>query len=269
MSDQSDLRVIEQAIVDYKKKTKRAIPADVANAITTSYLLQLYDAHGRPAYTKNRGYLGGQWEMQDWEDLRYCGLENHTRTKELLKSWGAQLRKERGRESVKSRISQLKNVKVTRQTYERIESGTTVKGDVWVSVLCELGYSASVEELFGVDTHHINRRAGMQGAIREVISEQWQQLASKKKRGLAIEMEQEQQAQRCGVSMATFRKFLSKNGVLMIDTMIVARANFRKTKLERNAFGDFAVLDCKDPFPSLQLEHALEFVEAKIKNCRS
>ena len=156
MNDRFQKWCIEQAITDYKKIIKRAIPADVANEIKRCYLLETVDESN--ANEDGVDVLRNKLDrvVEEWADThtRFDGLKNKDRADKLLKVWGAQLKNERGRESVMKRIAGLKTVLVTRKTYERIEGGTPVDSETWIAIFCELGYSASLELLFGVDSHY-------------------------------------------------------------------------------------------------------------------
>ena len=288
MSDSFQNWCIEQAITDYKKITKRAIPADVANEIKRCYLLGILDEDASNANDDLDVLINKLYRVVvEWADThtRFDGLKNKDRVDKLLKVWGAHLKNERGRESVMKRIGGLKTVLVTRKTYERIESGTPVDSETWVAVFSELGYSASLELLFGVDSHYNDRRVGLSQEIRELISDQWKSQGRTKHQKLATVLDelvckrwnvksktQAQKAIHLGVHVQTYRKLETARGVLMIDVVLQARANCEGVPLVRNAHDAYQQESLRREYdrddPSCAIDLATKYVSRKVKGIR-
>lgn len=224
-------RCIERALTTFKKRTKRAIPENVASEVKRGYIAQqmrVIECPQAPDDERDDGPTGGELSCaHEWEDLqtRFAGKKNQELCTLLLRSWGAQLKRERGRESVLNRISGLKSVKVSRKTYERIESGTPVDAETWIGVYCELGYTGSIEELFRVESWGSDRREGVAAELRMLIAEQWQSYGQKT---------QLLTAQKWGVHVQTYRRIYTDRN-MMIDTWMIARVSQGKyVNLERN-----------------------------------
>ena len=75
--------------------------------------------------------------------------------------------------------------------------------------------------------------------------------------------------QALGVHVQTYRKLETAKGVLMIDAVLLARANFRKTELERDAHASYFAHPYQDDNDEAEaVEHAMKYVERKIKERR-
>ena len=160
-----------------------------------------------------------------------------------------------------NRISGLKSVKVSRKTYERIESGTPVDAETWIGVYCELGYTGSIEELFRIESWYSDRRRGVAKEIRGLIAEQWQNNGEKT---------QLLTAQKWGLHVQTYRRIYTDRN-MMIDTWIIARASQGKyVNLLRNAHKRdreyFDQIDLNDEYDEhiIGLNSASAFLQQKM-----